>query len=147
MVQRSLLPLQVDYTSPQKLGYRLLIASVVFGQNTLGCRGNGICRVDMVTSSWKDVYKMEEKQIQEDACIKNHVEISRNKQNTMRFTLNEDLLHPKVKARFFSNNYFEVKERFEIPDTLVLTLNLKTKWVPVGIYDIKRIKNTLIIDF
>lgn len=147
MVQRSLLPLQVDYRSPQKPGCRLLIASVVFGQNTLGCRGNGICRVDMVTSTWKDLEKMEEESIQEEACIKNPVEISCTAQKRMRFTLYEELLHSKVKARFFANNYFDVKERFEIPNTLVVALDLKIKWVQVGIYDIKRIKNTLIIDF
>ena len=146
MVQRSFLPLPVDLESPQRVGYRLLLASVVFGQSSLGCRGNGICRVDMVTSSWQNT-TIDQLNNLEGVCIWNPVEISRNLTETMRFTIYKDWLHPITKAKFFSKDYFEVEELFKIPDYLIEALDLRKNWVSIGVYDIKKLQNALIIDF
>lgn len=146
MVQRSLLPLPVDCESPQRVRYRLLIASVVFGQNALGCRGNGICRVDMVTSNWQHPVTIQMDDLAE-VCISSPVEISRNTKQTMRFTIYEHWLHPRTKAEHFAKDFFEVKELFQIPPPIVASLGLRKERVSIGVYDIKKIQNALIVDF
>lgn len=146
MVQRSLFPLPVNYRLPQRISFRMLIASVVFGQNSLGCRGNGICRVDMVTSKSKAFKAVDPTRLGE-MCTRTSVEISRNEAKTMRFTFQEALIDPLTMAKYFEEPFFEVKEQFEIPDRIVDELGLEKKWVAIGFYYIERINNALIIDF
>jgi hypothetical protein len=146
MVQRSLLPLLEDYWSPQRTGHQLLQASVVFGQNTLGCRGNGICRVDMVTSKKQKLTPITTA-ISGQVCTWNPVKISRNKASRMRFELDLEQLHPSVLIKHFKDGLFLVKERFEIPELIIESLSLDQSWVSIGYYNIKEIENALIIDF
>lgn len=147
MVHRSTLALYDFPFKTEQLHNKRVWASVVFGQSSLGCKGNGICRVDMVNP--RNVFGAMDEQLddQSNVCVWNTATFFSTPEGQLGLRLDTRKTLGSVIKGHFEGSHFIVGEAFDLPDWLAIKLNTPLRTIKAGKYRIIRADSTLSVIF
>jgi hypothetical protein len=114
----------------------VLSANVVFGQPSLACHGNGLCRVDLDTAMAAPSPSPSDGEGL--SCQKIPVRFTYNEKQELQLIISKRELSAQVYAKHFSGPYFLMEEGFWLPDDLVSALSLPVSYLPSGLYPIQK---------
>lgn len=118
-------------------------ANVVFGQPSLACRGNGLCRVDLVTAMSSSYSPL--RAIKNETCERIPVRLYHDENEGLQLTVSLQELPQHLYARHFSTYYFSIEEDFYVSEVIVNALNLKNKVLSKGKYRIKKTVDCIVV--
>lgn len=143
MVQRNASPLSDALMGVrQRLASSVVLANVVFGQSSLGCRGNGLCRVDLVTSQHSSSNHYEASQ--ESVCQRVMVSFCYD-HTGLKMIIPKKQLSSQTIEQHFSKPFFKVAETFYFSAEMMEKLGLLDVMIPVGQYEMTEEKYFLVV--
>lgn len=136
MVQRYASPLSdALLVYRQRLATNVVLANVVFGQSSLGCRGNGLCRVDLVTSQYAD--QRDREKASGESCQRVLVTFCHDEAG-LRMIIPVEQLSDQTLRQHFSEASFSVNEAHSFSEKMASTLQLEDRVVAKGLYAMQK---------
>jgi hypothetical protein len=114
----------------------VLWANVVFGQPSMACHGNGLCRVDLDSAKTSLFSSPSDKQ--ELNCQKISVQFCYTEKEELQLIISKGELSSQVYTKHFSGRYFLINEGFWLPKDIVAALHLPNSYLPSGLYPIQK---------
>ena len=140
MVERFTMP--IFEVAPAK---KSILASVVFGQSSLSCRGNGICRVDMLTRNEYQSLCYNKQEASNSVCQKVPVILNYVESKGISLKCFVSAMPKEVYQQQLGKGYFIVKEDFLLPIWLQNELPGGRQAIKRGVYQVEKIGNTISI--
>lgn len=144
MVQRYISPLmrQVDTQNKSKKG-NTIRASVVFGQPSIACHGNGLCRVDLDTGMehcspvFPNAFG--------ESCERVPALFTYSEREGLKIVVSTQAISPQTYYRQFSEPFFRMEEPFQFSEEISEALELKRTFLPQGRYRISKTKECIVV--
>lgn len=124
---------------------RQILASVVFGQPSLSCRGHGLCRVELITDHyWRplatraaDAYAV---------CEQIPVRFHYHPREGLQMIVQQGELPPGVYQQHFNSPWFLMQESFRLSEVIVAALHLKSSFISRGCYPMQKTARCIVVD-
>lgn len=118
-------------------------ANVVFGQPSLACHGNGLCRVDLDTAMGQlnptvsDSYG--------EACERISVLMSNGEQEGLKIVVPSQEVSSRTYYQQFSEPFFRMEESFCFSKEITEALELSNRLLGKGLYEMTKTKDLIIL--
>jgi len=133
---------QVDTQKKLKKG-NIIRASVVFGQPSIACHGNGLCRVDLDTAMKHDSSVFPN--AFGESCERVPALFTYSEGEGLKIVISTQEISAQTYYRQFSEPFFQLVEPFQFSDEISEALELKSTLLPQGCYRISKTKECIVV--